>query len=464
VSIADVRRRWVHLPVETKAREFESRLFLACCAAERGYGAVVGVKGKVTKMAGALPRGIFVEKSVQLHGLEGHLARRALGHTDCCLDEEGVVYIDAVDYTEGRLSPPVLDLLDRFFAWGDDQAAVVSKFHPPIADRIRVTGNPRVDLWRPELRALHEPKAAELRREHGNFVLVTTAFAMVNNSRGPRYFLDVLGSNGRMDTDHGRSWAEGYVAHSQFIFDHLREAVLAMARARPDRPIVLRPHPSEDLTAWQDLAGEASNVTVIREGSVTPWLLAAGAVVQNNSTTGLESVLIGRPTIAFVPCEDPRYDQNLPNAVSHPVRSSSELIEQLDAAFEPAGLPSTQARTDFIDYHIASRDGRLASERIVDEFDALDVSEARLADTPMRWARTQLSLAPRRLSQVVRRDAGVTKAAGESAGEAAAKFPSTSLDEVVDFVERVGCVVGRFAGVRCQELMHKVYAITCDGT
>ena len=62
-SFVDRPRRWVHLPVEVQAREFDSRLLLACVAAERGYGSVIGQKAKLAQLAAALPRGSTLRRA-----------------------------------------------------------------------------------------------------------------------------------------------------------------------------------------------------------------------------------------------------------------------------------------------------------------------------------------------------------------------------------------------------------------
>ncbi len=457
----DQRRRWLHLPVETKARELEARLLLSCAAAERGVGSVIGVKGKVNKLAVRLPKGAYLEKSVQMESLPGVRARISLGHLECCLDEEGLVYIDAEDYTLGRLGRPVLDLMHRFFAWGEDQAEIVSQFHPSLADRIRITGNPRVDFWRPELRGLHHGPVADIEKTQGHFVLITTAFAMVNNSRGERYFADSLRANGRMDTTDGAARVDGYLGHSQVLFGAMRAAVDDLARQRPNLRLVIRPHPSEDLTPWEAVAAGHLNVTVCRDGPVTPWLLAARAVVHNNSTTGLEAALLQRPTIAFAPVTDPRYDQNLPNAVSRAVGTADELVEMVDEAVGLEGLPASKANVDTLRHHLASLDGPLAADRLSDELASLDLPESRLGGGLLRQLESRARLIPDQLSR--RRTGRGTEVASaqitKPRTDRSEKFPATPLGEVESFVSRLQAATGRFHGVRCAALTEKVYVI-----
>lgn len=463
--VTDSRRPWVHLPIEVKSRELQSRLLLACVAAERGYGAVLGRKGTLAGMADILPRGIYVEKSCQLAGLDGFRTRAALGHVECCLDEEGVVYIDAEDYTAGRLSAVPLDQMARFFAWGDDQAAVVGRFHTPTISRIRVTGNPRVDLWRPELRGVHERQAAEIRAQHGRFVLIATAFATVNNARGEGYFLEVQADNGRLASADGRAKAEAYIEYSGAIFGAMRDTVAGLARARPDLTVVVRPHPSEDLSVWEDLASAQPNLGVRREGSITPWLLAADAVVHNNSTSGLEAALLGRPTIAFVPRQDARFDQNLPNAVSHAAPTLEALIDHVDVALRCGRLPPVGPGSQVLGRHITALDGPLAAERLVDEFDALDVGPQPLADSFGRRVQARVSTVGVRARRLVRQltpEARTAAATAAPVRKPGAKFPVSSRSEIVEFIARLQAVSGRFGSIACQELAPDVYAIAAE--
>jgi hypothetical protein len=288
---------------------------------------------------------------------------------------------------------------------------------------------------------------------------------MVNNSRGDEYFVDTLRSNGRLETAEGAKQVEGYIAHSRRIFDEMLTAVRKLGEARPDLRVVVRPHPSEDITTWESAVEGLGNVSVRREGAVTPWLLAADAVIHNNSTTGLEATLLGRPTIAFVPYADERYDQNLPNAVSRPAASVSELIDLIDAVNGPGGLDPTEANVEALSGHIAALDGPLASERMMDEIERIGPPPSPLSAGPGRRIRSQLQLGGLRLARKLGRlgpavsDPVITKAEPVRAE----KYPPTPVDEVVRFVERLQEATGRFAGVRCARLADQIYTILPPG-
>ncbi len=424
--------RWVFMPVEVKARELESRVLLAAALAERGFGVLVGRKGNLDAIADQLPRGIFVIKSCERYLRPGIEYRRRLGHVMTCLDEEGFVYATAEDYAARRLDDGTLRQLRHFFAWGHDQRQVVCDYYPRHAPQVSITGNPRVDLWRPELRALHDPAAGALRDAHGSFVLVASAFAHVVNARGEEYVIDAARQAGRFATPDGEQGFRAYLDHSRKLLDALTAAVPRVADALPaGTKVIVRPHPSEDLAHWLPLA-EHPRIEVTREGSVTPWLLASRALVHSNCTTGVEATLLGRPAIAYAPVEDPRYDMNVPNAVSHVAHDESELRDLVCAAVSGDPLPPTPASREALERHVSALEGEFAFDRIADVLESQPVRPAPLAPTAFRGVGAMVRTAPHRAARRVRRRTAVGPGAR-------AKFPHghTTEAEVAEIVTRM---------------------------
>jgi hypothetical protein len=95
--------------------------------------------------------------------------------------------------------------------------------------------------------------------------------------------------------------------------------------------------------------------------------MAARLLIANGCTTMIESAVLGTPTIAYQPVVGGRYDDDLPNEVSHRAFSLDELCAQ--AAEIMAGrlgvVPAAERRA-VLDRHLAALDGPLAGERIVE--------------------------------------------------------------------------------------------------
>ncbi len=83
-------RRWLLVPIETKAREFDGKVLFSCVAAEAGYGVILGHKA-FTKDIGSKPRGILVDKSVFVSKSRLFHRNRKLGNRGVAWCEEGLV-------------------------------------------------------------------------------------------------------------------------------------------------------------------------------------------------------------------------------------------------------------------------------------------------------------------------------------------------------------------------------------
>lgn len=369
------------IPVENQVRELDAKLLLACLAAQRGYPVLFGSRAYCHFAAAAVPRGVYLAKSMR--SLSGAMFRilRLLGHAIVCWEEEALVHPPPEIYFGLRLSAKTVGLVSHVFAWGQENFDLLQQY-PQLPENlpIHITGNPRGDLLRPELRSFFNDEVARLRREHGDFLLINTNFSDVNP------FIPAVGlflpagkagekpRFGQAGKGMGLEFAEGLRAHKRKVMAAFLELLPALARAFPDLAIVLRPHPAEKHEVYQQLASRCRQVRVLNQGNVVPWLLAAKALLHNGCTTGLEAYLLGVPAISHLPDFDERYDydfQGLPTKLSHESFSFEELTALLRRVLAgELGAASGAERQSLADHYLAAQDGPLACERILDVLDA----------------------------------------------------------------------------------------------
>jgi surface carbohydrate biosynthesis protein len=287
------------------------------------------------------------------------------------------------------MSRESLALVHHLFAWGEDNAALFRSFPGYPGTPIHVTGNPRGDLLRPELRALHEAEARAIRAELGDFVLVNTNFGGVNAFYPQLNFLRPASPGeapafGTASVGMTREFAEGKSAHKAALFESFQKLVPALADAFPALTVVVRPHPSERREVYAAIASRHPRVQVRHESGVVPWLLASRALVHNGCTTAVEAYALGVPALAFQPVVAERFDDALPNDLSLDCRGEQELFARLREVLdgECAG-PASPARDALLDRFLAARSGRLATERIVDVLEEIADECARLPAPPL---------------------------------------------------------------------------------
>lgn len=375
-------RRWLMLPLETKTRELHGKMLLGLVAAERGWGVLIGSKSALRSVQAYLPRGMFFEKGVTPSMTAGLELSRSRGHRTSALCEEGLLYFGTNEY----LHTPSVDYLDYLFTWGSRQAADVRAVVDRNQEKVVVSGNPRLDLVRPEWRGVFERAAGRIRERYGSIILVNTKFPTVNHVvRSIGDYTDYLKSYGKVRSKEQEAVWRRYVAFQGTVFPFMLELLPALSREFTKHTILVRPHPSENNTPWIEKARGLPNVEVVDQGNVLEWIMASDVVVHSNCVTGVEASLLGTPTVAYRPYQDEGVEFELPRAVGLEASTEAEMILMLQEVVRgDAGLREKALRRPaVIGQYIANADGRLASEVIADTISGLDLPVAE-ATFPIR--------------------------------------------------------------------------------
>ena len=438
-------RPWVLLPIETKVREFHAKILQSAVLAERGFDVVLGEQNAMIRQMPWLPRGVYIDKSVARTKTKPFRRLAEFGNKIAAWCEEGLVYRDRKTYLHERVSPDSLALADIFFAWGPMQADDVGGHVPAAKNKIRVSGNPRFDVLRPELRGLFDADAQALRQKYGRYILVATNFSRYNHFMGYDFWIEALKKRGTITTAEHLAFFHHWREYLGELYRGFATAMPKLAKAFPDHRIVLRPHPSEDHDAWRRETASLDNVTVAFEGSVIPWIVGAESLIHNSCTTGVEAYLLGKPVVAYRPATDEVLDSHLPNALSRQAFELEQLVAMVAEGPE-AGAPAA-AETRVADY-IAAQSGPLAAERVADGLEELNLPPA--SPHPALGARVRIAAdnAAAKLTPLVRR----LRLGAKAQAYANQKFPGISLPEVQSALVQLSQVSGRFADVRVEPM------------
>ena len=442
--------RDILLPVETAARELDAKLLLALFAAEAGFRCHLGTMRRI--QAPGFPPSIYISKSVRF--AKAAKLMTAFGHMLVSWDEEGLVRFK--DEMHGnRLETGALQIPRLLLSWGSDNARMW-KAHPfyeggPIAE----TGNPRIDLLRPELRVLHEKDTLDLINRFGDFALLNTNFAAVNHFKpGGRRAKVARNSHGSESFIKFREVLEN---HKSTLFHAFLSALPLIAEGiRPFR-LVVRPHPSENPAPWLKAAEKLDNVTVLLEGSVVPWLMATKCLIHNGSTSAVEASVLKTPALAYCPVKDLEYDLALPNTLSEKFVDAASLTGRALQLLKMKRKSSQKlAWPALLRDNISSLDGPLASERIVQEL-------VKLRETSPIAARSPGNLAFAYGKYVFRNIRRYLSSARRKYEEHKSKSGDFDIREIEKKIEAMGSSLGRFDKLRVSERLPGVLTINPPG-
>lgn len=443
------------IPVETQTRELDAKLLFACVVAERGFPAVLGSQTEMHLRATSLPRGLYVAKDMSASKVRIFKILRALGHEIVAWEEEGLVPHKAETFHKRRLSLPAVNRVALFFSWGESLSKLLETY-PACPDiPIEITGNPRGDMMRVEVNSFFDDEVEGLRARFGKFFLFNSNFGIMNH-----YFPNLSSLPPPDEFDKTRrkdGFTADYSKYRYTLFSEFQKLIPKLAEVFPDHSIIVRPHPAENHDVWKKVAAGHSNIHVIHEGNVVPWLLAASGLIHNGCTTAVEAFLLRKPAVAFEPVTSEIYGRNLPNTLSHKALNADEVISFLQK-IDGGDLTCSDEPWQWaeIGQHIAALDGSLASDRIADAIERLD-SNSVIAPEAGGFIGGWLEAHRRTLSKHIN---SLIPSHKNNSNYQRHRFPGVSQDEIQRKIALLQHVTGRFEGLKAKQLWKNIFSIT----
>ena len=392
-----------------------------------------------------------------------------IGHEIVAWDEEALVHLPPETFFSRRISPIGIKHVSHLFAWGQDNADLWRQY-PNLSPGtpIHITGNPRGDMLRPEMRDFYAKEIKELRKAYGDFILINTNVNHVNAFYPHQnLFMPVKRPGekprfGKAARGMSREFAEGLRAHKQAVFNDFKELIPSIAKAFPDWTLVVRPHPTENHEVYSKIAARCERVCVTNEGNVVPWLLAAKVLVHNGCTTGVEAYAMGIPAISYRKSVNEYYDNGfyrLPNLLSHQCFSFEELRLTIEKIFTgEIGAADGDERQSNIDRYLAAQNGALACERIVDVLEKMMAGRSELPKPDLLDRLKGWSVANgRRLVKGLLSYLPNTHNRPEFQRH---RFPGISLGALNNKIERIQQILGDTAKLKVEQLSDVLFRIS----
>lgn len=445
-------KRVLYIPMEIKARELEGRVLLGLEAACRGYRVVIGHKSHIHDaiVQGKFPRGLYYYKSMS-RGCEEHLQSVLdMGCLIASQDEEGGLLDDTYDeFISFRSSSQLVKLTSGFFCWGQHDHASWVKRYEKYRSRIRITGNPRVDYWRPDFLPYFEQEVERITKRFGKYVLLSSNLPLANGYESLDDILNRLRELGKVKDAESEEIVRISVADGKKMFDSFVSAVTGLADRFPDVNFIVRPHPAERIAGWENALPNRNNIHVLFEGGISPWVRGAVSILHNGCTTGVEAYVSEIPSIAYTPFESV-INREIPNKLSYNVTSESQigdcLAEILSGKLQYA---KSADNDDLITYRFANVTGSSAAKRIVDCFDGLDIPSSSRMETGYWGLRKGLKRRFRLFKKRMRK----------IETKSMRKFPGLELNEVTRIRERMSRVDDKYGQCTVRRIFGQTYLI-----
>ena len=323
----------IYIIIENANRELNSRILLILqlfkVLKNKRLNVIIGEKNELREKIINFPKGIIIEKGVTKGSISRVKKWKKAGNLVFMFDEESITYRDDKQYFATKLDKNIEKYTDCFFLTGERQKKTILKRRKNI--KYLLTGNLRFELLKLEYRKFYERIVNIYKKKHGDFILITSRFANVNY-------------NDTKKVNQPKSKYGSYLQDSKTIFREFRKLPFEL-REKYKSKIIIRPHPSEDVSAWSKLTKQIDNCEIVYEGDIVPWLLASKLAIFNRCTTGIEGYLLNKKMLSLDPIIEKDPLKKLYRSISNNYKSAKSLVNETS---EDKKLPNDDLLKQYI--------------------------------------------------------------------------------------------------------------------
>jgi len=280
------------IPIETSFRELIYKVYLCHNLALKGFKCYLGKKSHIDYLINKFKGYIYMDKGY--HKGVSEKIYNAIKLNDGIivnLDEEGVLDQPDRSVLIGRYSKTLFDYADFSFFWGSKQYDLV-KHNISSNTKTAISGHPRFQLLKSKYHILYSNEVKKIKNRFPDYILINTNMASGNHINGDDFILKVYSDR--------VSNIDQLISFNKIKLETYRLLVIELSK-QFNKQIIIRPHPEEDHGFYINAFKKQNNVHVIYEGSVIPWILASYLLIHPDCTTGIESLLLGKKPISFLP-------------------------------------------------------------------------------------------------------------------------------------------------------------------
>ncbi|OIQ49240.1 hypothetical protein BerOc1_01164 [Pseudodesulfovibrio hydrargyri] len=337
------RKMLCAIPMETAVRELDGVLYLALHLARHSIPCLIGER-MVNRIVSSSPEPVIYFDTDH----DRECARKVLdkGGKVINLHSEGINMFDAPS-----ILSPFIDNIDSASAmcvWGQAQADLIAQnVEEQYRARVKGTGYPSFDLA--SSRFIDYYRKREIVDAYGeDYILINTNFSYGNNSMGLERWLEVVCQADNLDYFH-------HEQHRKFVYDLAEyqttlvgafvEMTKILSERFPDKWIVFRPHPSENVGFYSEAFDRNGNIAVTNRWSVRSWLATSGPVIHHDCTTGVEALLMGKHVINYRPIFEPGIAAPIPSLVGARAETPAQVMELIEAGSPSPDFVREQLQT-----------------------------------------------------------------------------------------------------------------------
>ncbi len=326
------QKKRIYLNLDSQRRELDSRLLFISECLRNNFEVVLSSKSNLIRNFNKLKTGVVVFKGFGPNHWK--ILKNGLKHNFkfCGWDEEAILFSHPIHITDDkiRIDKKVLDKIIYYFAWGNESKKIIEKAYPSYSKKFVNTGNPRIDVLKKKYHSYYKENSEKIRKRFGKNILFTTKFNRTNNL-ADRPWMKMMEERSVIDTKEKENHQFRTTQLQEKNFPFYLKLIETVSKKYDDYSIIIRPHPNENKNIYFELEKKFKNISVcIDHQSTNNYIYATDCLISSNCATLIESYLLEKPSINYLPIKDEDYEFLTSSILSKPVRSEKDVLDYLD--------------------------------------------------------------------------------------------------------------------------------------
>lgn len=371
-----IKSKLIFLPMEIKTREFYPKLFFAKKALDRGYCCFIGDKAGIFRATKYFNNGIYFYKSINSTDTKHIFKIKNKNNSFISLDEEGGFAISSSEefknFLSHRSSLKNMQLVDKIFTYGNFDNEIWKKKYIKYRRKIKISGGIRFDLCKKNiLKKVYRNEIKNIEKKYGqNYILIATSFIsskkeISNYLNSDKFFLK------KMPKSYIKK-RYNHLINQYKLGVKFKSLIQKIILSFPEKKIILRPHPSENLIDWKKykskILKDNDNFVIDTYHDLNSLIYNSNYLIHCESTAALQSLIQKKKTISYKP-KGVKLRRKLFNSIGNVANSEKQVIDIIKTSKKNLLKPTN---LNLIKQHVNNLSSKkLASDIILSELSNL---------------------------------------------------------------------------------------------
>lgn len=280
-------------------------MFLATKLLDKNFSCFIGDKIGISRALKYFGPGTYFHKSINFFDNKRIVDIKNKGNFYVSLDEEGGYQLrdelELKKFLNIRTSLENVKNVDIIFNWGKFDNNVCKKIYPKFKRKFIVSGSPRVDLWKSKiLKIIYSREIKKIEKIYNKkFILVISS--NISSIKNVKRIFSIAYKNYIFRNLREKKEAFNDIYQELNDFKKFSKLMIQIIKNNPSEFFVLRPHPAEEYSAWENLIkrNKLKNVLLNNQFDPTPWIYKSDCIIQSKSSLAIEASVLKKSIISI---------------------------------------------------------------------------------------------------------------------------------------------------------------------